>query len=65
MQYHPVTFHGPSQASYSHSNKHPIYGSGQDSGNAGAEWNFLSVALMALIDKHSQGCEIEGPTKNK
>ena len=40
MQYTIVTKYGPSKKSYSHSDEHPIHGSGQGAGNSGTEWTF-------------------------
>ena len=63
MKYHPVTHYGVSKKYYKHTPQHPIYGSGQGSGNAGQEWNFISVILMKLMEKNSDGCEITHPNK--
>ena len=40
-----------------------IYGSAQGSGNAGTEWNNLSLPLLKTYDENVEGCQIIGPTK--
>ena len=51
MKYHPVTYYCVSEKHYKHTPQNPIFGSGQGSGNAGLEWNFISVILMKLMGK--------------
>jgi hypothetical protein len=41
-RYHIRTEMGLSEDSYTHSNEHPIFGTGQGSGNSPAKWCFLS-----------------------
>ena len=60
-KYTIVTKFGPSKHHYTHTKQTPIHGSGQGSGNAGTEWNFLSIPVLNLMDKHTEGCTITGP----
>ena len=63
MKYHPITHYGVSKKYYKNTDQNPIYGSGQGSGNAGLEWNFISIVLMKLMEKNGDGCTITHPTK--
>ncbi len=42
---------GLSEDSYTHSNEHPIFGTGQGSANSPAIWCFLSSILYDCFDK--------------
>ena len=64
-KYYTSTKDGISKEPYYHHPTSPVYGSGQGSGNAGSEWNFISVPLMQTLEKLSDGCEITDPTKKK
>ena len=64
-QYHVLTSHGSSITSYSHKKSTPVWGSGQGSGNAGVEWNFLSIPVMQVLNKLSEGCIINSPDQQK
>ena len=59
------SFQGVSNTSYKHSTESPVYGSGQGSGNAGTEWNYISIPLMTKLEQWSQGCTITGPDKTQ
>ena len=62
-RYYTSTKDGISKEPYYHHTTSPVYGSGQGSGNAGSEWNFISVPLMQTLEQLSDGCEITDPTK--
>ena len=64
-KYHITTAHGTSQNSYQSSPNMIIYGSAQGSGNAGTEWNFLSIPILNIMGKKNEGCIITRPTGTK
>ena len=42
----------------------PIHGSLQGSGNDRTEWCNISVPTLQTYDELTEGCTIQGPTKN-
>ena len=65
MKYYILTKAGISDNYYHHTDDSPIYGSGQGSGNAGTEWNYVSIPLMATLEGIFPGCEIIIPENKK
>ena len=61
IKYHVTTIHGQSTESYHHHKDSPVHGSGQGSGNAGTEWNFISIPLLKTMEETAEGCIIKGP----
>ena len=61
IKYHITTIHGQSEEYYKHNTKHPVHGSGQGSGNAGSEWNFISIPILKTMEQEADGCIIIGP----
>ena len=61
MKYHVTTIHGQSEKYYTHDIKHPVHGSGQGSGNAGSEWNFISIPILKTMEQEADGYIIIGP----
>ena len=49
-RYYSLTTQGPSKQYYKHSNTSPVCGSGQGSGNAGTEWNFVSIPILSIVE---------------
>ena len=64
-KYHITTAQGTSKKSYKSSKTNPIHGSAQGSGNAGTEWNNISIPILKTYDDNVEGCQIIGPTKQK
>jgi hypothetical protein len=62
-QYKLKTELGLSDQWYTHSNEHPIYGTGQGSGNSPMIWCFLSSVLFDCYDKQAHGAIYELPDK--
>ena len=60
MRYHVVTHYGTSEQYYGDSNPYKVHGSGQGAGNSGMEWNFLSIPIMEMMEKTTEGCVITG-----
>jgi hypothetical protein len=54
---------GLSQESYSHTEEHPIYGTGQGSGNSPMIWCFLSSVLFDCYETQAHGAIYETPDK--
>ena len=52
---------GVSKQHYTHTDKHPIYGTGQGSGNSPIIWCFLSSALFAAHEEKAIGATFATP----
>ena len=63
--YHIRTDLGLAEEGYSHSSEHPIYGTGQGSGNSPAIWCFLSSVLYDCYDKVASKAAYYTPNKSE
>ena len=63
-QYKLKTELGLSDQGYTHTTEHPIYGTGQGSGNSPMIWCFLSSVLFDCYDQHAHGAIYELPDKS-
>ena len=64
-KYHITTAQVTSSSSYSTTKQNVIHGSAQGSGNAGTEWNNISLPILQTYDENVEGCQIIGPTYKK
>ena len=53
-----------STTSYSSTKELPFHGAGQGAGNAGTEWNFISVPMIKVAEELTAGCVINLPQGN-
>jgi len=63
-KFHLRTQLGNSESSYTHCAKHPIYGSGQGSGNSPCIWLFISSSLCEAHDRLSYGATFVTPDQS-
>ncbi|KAI2490272.1 hypothetical protein MHU86_24293 [Fragilaria crotonensis] len=64
-RYHIRTEMGLAEESYTHSNTHPIYGTGQGSGNSPAIWCFLSSLLYDCYDQKAAKATYKNPSTSE
>jgi ribonuclease HI len=59
--YQLITPQGVSDTKYSHSEKYPIYGTGQGSGNSPVIWLLISATLFDSYEQVAQGATFSSP----
>ena len=64
-RYHALTILGYSTNFYQHSKQYPVWWSGQGSGNACTELNFLSIFVLKTLEDTSDVFTILGPDGTK
>ena len=64
QQFHLRSAHGISRTYYSHSDKHPVQGSGQGIGWAGPRWTASSDGISEIMKEKCTGMLFEDPEKD-
>ena len=61
MHHHVRIHHGVSKTCIKHSDKSPLYGSGQGSGAGVLNWHGHNEALIAMYNQTQPGCLMKSP----